>query len=116
VTAQDKADEQPDLLLVYGPAPDGRGQSVIRRRNNRLEAGSLMPLVHGRPIEGEVVALKPRPEHPRLFEVKTEWAAEVRETPERAQSGPVRVTNERYRDGWKSIWGATDRKPDADLN
>ena len=62
--------ESKDMVLVHGRTADGRGLSVLRLRDQHLEAGAVMPLVPGKPIYGDVVRLKPRQELPLLFDVQ----------------------------------------------
>src|SRR5947207_14574249 len=65
---------QKDLLLVKGPTDDGGGVHVVRARPERVEMGTMRPLVEGRPIDGEVVRVNPHPKWPCLYEVETELA------------------------------------------
>ena len=103
-----------DLALVLDCAEDGDGYQVLRRRPDRaVEFGTIRPLKEGRPIDGEVVTLRPREDVPFVYDVKTELAdpraAERRLTSE----GPAQIATEKYRRGWDAIWGDV---PDAKLN
>jgi hypothetical protein len=109
-----------DLVLVHGPAPDGNGVSVLRAREERLEIGVMRPLEEGRPIHGEVVKLKQRPELPNLYDAETQYAAPEanaaasdRATPELAErgttAGPAQVASDTYRRNWDTIWKRTPK-------
>ena len=126
-----------DMALIHGVTEDGEGLRVIRRRGETLEAGALRPLREGRPIQGELVKLRPRPEFPLLCDVDVELpmralpsapAAEGRghapelpgsesieraQAPERSGRGPAQVASELYRQNWDAIWA---RVAEKDLN
>ena len=107
---QDPADDQPangDLALVLDRAEDGSGYQVLRRRaaDSRVELGTIRPLQEGRPIEGEVVSLKPREDVPYIFDVKTELADPRQNERRLTSDGPAQIATEEYRRGWEAIWG-----------
>ncbi len=92
--------------MIHAPAPDGRGVTVLRARNERLEAGVLRPLEDGKPITGEIVKLTPRDE-PMLYDVETQMTVPEPAAPTdvaRATSGPAQVATDGYRKGWDAIW------------
>jgi hypothetical protein len=98
-----------DVVLVHGRSPDGKGLSVLRHRNDRLEQGVVMPLEHGKPIHGEVVTLKPRPEFPLLCDVHVECPKTATSEPDidvsrAASKGPGQVATEQYRANWDKIF------------
>jgi len=98
-----------DVVLIHGRSPDGKGLSVIRQRNDRLEQGFVMPLEHGKPIHGEVVTLRPRPEFPLLCDVNVECssptaAAEVTGDCRAIAKGPGQVATDQYRTNWDRIF------------
>ena len=100
-----------DMLLVYSKAEDGAGYHVLRQRKEVIEAGTIRPLERGKPIHGEVVQLKPRPESNALFDVDVQYAteqpdAETRNAETRNTSGPPKVSTPQYRKGWDSIWSS----------
>ena len=104
--ADSKAPKE-DVVLVYGQSEDG-GYGVLRQRGGEVEAGMMRPLDEGKPIHGEVVRLHPREESPALFDVEVQHDA-------RASTGrPAKVSNDRYRKGWESIWAK--KQPDRSLN
>lgn len=80
--------------------------NVVRKRGDELSLGVVRPLEEGKPIVGDVVKLKPRDDHPALFDVETELALPK---PERS-AGPSRVANSSYRKGWDSLWGGRRRR------
>jgi hypothetical protein len=98
-----------DVALVYGPADDGDGFKVLRRRADSpvVEAGQLRRLQHGRAIAGEVVHLEARPESPLLFDVETD--EELSAPSSAARGGPAQVATDQYRRGWEAIWGPRPR-------
>jgi hypothetical protein len=92
--------EHDDVALIHGRTEDGRGLKILRRRQDRLELGAVVPLVPGKPIVGEIVRLEPRSESPLLCNVHVEYTppAEARAT----SAGPAQVASERYRENWES--------------
>ena len=99
-----------DVVLLHSPTEDGEGTRVLRARDGRLEVGEVRPLKEGRPITGaEVVSLTPRPDAPRVCDVKvhvkppTPAAGAPKSLPHK---GPARVTSGAYRDGWDALFGA----------
>lgn len=109
-----------DVVLIHGRTKDGKGLSVVRHRDNHLEHGLVLPLEHGRPIQGEVVRLQPRPEFPLLCDVHVEYSPSMSraQVPNDAQvvaKGPGQVATDQYRANWDKIF---DRKSasDGELN
>ncbi|MEZ4265871.1 MAG: hypothetical protein R3F39_05795 [Myxococcota bacterium] len=114
----DKPDRPPerahDVLLISGPAPDGKGTRVLRQRDGQVELGLLRPVVSGQALTGELVRLTPRSEAPSLFDVHVEATAPIAARPERTEdtpaarshAGPAKVSNATFRAGWDAIWGA----------
>lgn len=95
-----------DVVVVHSRTEDGEGMNVVRKRGDELSLGVVRPLEEGKPIVGDVVKLKPRDEHPGLFDVETELALPK---PERS-AGPSHVANSSYRKGWDSLWGGRRRR------
>lgn len=102
-----------DVALVCGVSEDGQGLEVVRKRGDRLETGTVRRLEAGKPIHGEVVRLRPRPQTPFLCDVEVEFTPRAergqRETLA-ANSGPAQVATESYRNNWDAIYGR-GRKP-----
>lgn len=98
VSESDAKRKGEDVLLVHSPTDDGRGWRVLRKREERLELGAIRPVEEGRPIQGELVSLKPRDGTP-LFDVEVQYA------PPRSSAGPARVSSDAYRSGWDAIFG-----------
>lgn len=96
-----------DVALVFDQTEDGEGFAVLRRRaaDSPFEVGMIRPLKEGRPIDGEVVSMRPRKNVPLLFDVRVE----VPETRRATSDGPAQVATEDYRHGWDAIWGRTPR-------
>ncbi len=95
-------------MLVYGRSEDGRGYDVLRQRGERVEAGRMQPLDHGKPVHGEIVRLRAREESPALFDV------EVQHDTRSSTGRPAKVATEEYRKGWESIWAK--KRPNRELN
>ncbi len=97
-----------DVVLIHGRTPDGKGLSVIRHRNEQLEHGVVVPLEHGKPIHGEVVTLRPRPEFPLLCDVHVECAGQAASAAatdlRSAGKGPSQVATDQYRTNWEKIF------------
>jgi len=117
------ASEGQDVVIVHGVTDDGAGLEVLRLRNQRLEVGALQKLEHGRPIQGEVVRLRPRKECPLICDVDVELPDKRRTASEDCKPrdaaasadgrrGPAQVASDRYRNGWDLIFG-TRRKVDS---
>jgi hypothetical protein len=100
-----------DVALLSGPSSDGEGVTILRSRQGRLEAGVVRPLRPGKPIQGEVVRLKPRKACPVLCDVETVMKSplprdEDSPSPVAAQvrSGPAQVASDVYRKNWDAIY------------
>ena len=78
----------------------GKGFGCSCKKGDALSVGEMRPLKEGQPVSGDIVSLKPREDHPALFDVHTEYAAEPQ-----LPAGPTRVSTDRYRHGWESLWG-----------
>lgn len=104
---------QQDVALVHGTTPDG-GYRILRRRGENLELGSVHPLVEGKPLSGEVVALTPRKGCPLVCDVQTLYSAPSLPQSDTAapkvsarppmKKGPAQVSNDTYRENWDVIW------------
>ncbi len=103
------ASSSEDVVLIRGRLPDSPGLAVLRKRQDRIEAGAVLPLKAGQPIHGEVVRLTPRKEFPLLCDVQVDYAptAPVRPT----SKGPGQFATEQYRRNWDAIW---QRAPTGD--
>lgn len=112
-----KKAEFKDVALVVGQTEDRKGYQILRKRadNDTVEMGTVRPLEEGKPIEGEVVGLKARKEHPMLFDVKTHFdpSADAEGPTKLLSAGPAKVATEKYRSGWDAIWGGRKRTPSA---
>lgn len=92
--------EATDLALVYSRSDDGRSYGVVRRKDDEVQVGTLRQLEEGKPIHGELVKLRSRPESPALFDVETQVGIPAT----REAVGPAKVATPAYRAGWDSIW------------
>lgn len=120
-----KGDKKPtDVVLIHGVTDDGQGLRVLRARDERVELGQVRPLQEGKPLSGDIVKLKPRPESPFLCDVETElelpeaakptFRRASTETqgdgaPEARRKGPARVSSAAYRQNWDAIWSSTKK-------
>jgi hypothetical protein len=91
-----------DVVFIHSPSEDGKGLRVVRKREDSLEIGELRALEEGRPVHGEVVRLKQREEHDRMFDVEVLLEGP---RPRLAQSGPPQVATDAYRSNWEAIFG-----------
>lgn len=109
-----------DVLVVHGVTADGAGLNVIRQRNRRLEFGAVHPARPGRPIHGELVKLRPRPECPLVCDVDVQYSppdpepqpSDVARPTANERRGPAHVATDAYRTNWDAIWA---RPPKGDL-
>lgn len=108
---QKKSDEKKtDVVLLHSATEDGKGARVIRVRDETLEAGEVRPLEEGKPVNGEVIRLKPREGEPRVCDVDV---VVTRPT----SKGPAQVASTSYRDNWGRIFGDKEKPKDKrDLN
>ena len=93
-----------DVVVIHGKTDDG-ALKVIRKKSENLYLGEMRPVEHGKPVNGDIVRLKPREEQPMVCDVVEEISVGPR------SKGPARVANERYRKGWNSIWGKERPRP-----
>lgn len=91
-----------DVVFIHSPSEDGKGLRVLRKRDDSLEIGEIRALEEGRPVHGDVVRLKQREEHDRLFDVEVLME---RPRPRLSQSGPPQVATDAYRSNWEVIFG-----------
>jgi hypothetical protein len=96
-----------DVLFVHSPSEAGEGYRVIRKRENTIEVGEIRAVQEGRPVHGDVVRLKPRDDHQRLFDVEVLMSRdELRPKAALGHAGPAQVATDAYRDNWDAIFGA----------
>lgn len=111
----DNGPQKHDVALIHGRTADGEGLRILRQREERLELGEVRPLKEGRPLQGEVVTLKPRPNFPLLCDVSVEVDARPgasRGTPPKHKSGPAQVATDSYRENWEAVFS----RPRSALN
>lgn len=114
-----KSDDQPpggDLALILDRTENSDGYRVLRRRaaDSPVELGTIRPLREGRPIEGEVVSMRPREDLPFVYDVKSELPdPRAAQTASRrpTSDGPPQIATEEYRRGWEAIWGRGGEAP-----
>jgi hypothetical protein len=97
-----------DVLFVHSPAVEGEGFRVIRKRDDTIELGEIRSVQEGRPIHGDLVKLKPRKEHDRLFDVEVLATREEMQPAALGHAGPAQVASEAYRTNWEAIFGASE--------
>lgn len=103
-TAPSETAAKEDVVLIHGKTDDG-ALKILRKQGEQLSAGELRPLEEGKPVQGNVLTLKPRPQMPLVCDVEDEI-----EIP-RAGKGPAKVATKKYRDGWDKLWGKRRKKP-----
>ena len=97
-----------DVVFLHSPSEDGKGIRVIRAREDALECAEIRPVVEGEPLKGDLVRLKRRQEHSRLFDVETVFS---QEPPRQATlKGPARVTTHSFREGWDTVFAGARKK------
>lgn len=106
-TASPKRRRPEDVAVVFGRTDDQQGLHILRRRaeGQPVELGTLRPLREGKPIDGEVISLKPRRDYPFVCDVKVELPDPSADAPRPAHDGPAQVASDGYRRGWEAIWG-----------
>lgn len=128
--ASASAEPPRDVAFVYARSEDGEGLDILRHRGDRLEVGRLRSVRPGRPIHGEVVRLRERPEHGQLFDVDVLYASDRGDagqaTPQRTPAAratqappgrPALVNSGAYRTNWDRIFGRPgDGEANGDLN
>ena len=105
-----------DVVLLGPPTADGDGVHVIRARDERIETGELRNVVEGKPLTGELVALQPRKDNPRVCDVTESFKANAAPSappPPPRGKGPAQVATQAYRDNWDEVFASRKR---ADLN
>jgi len=106
-SAESGSSSESDVALIHGRTSDGEGLRILRQREQRLELGEVRPLKEGRPIQGEVVSLKPRPNFPLLCDVSVQLPAREKpsDVPRRERkSGPAQVATDTYRENWDAVF------------
>ena len=96
-----------DVAVVFGRTDDQQGLHILRRRaeGQPVEMGTLRPLREGKPIDGEVISLRPRKDYPFVCDVKVELPASADGDQRSTTDGPAQVASDGYRRGWEAIWG-----------
>lgn len=111
---RDETSRDEDVALVIGRDEERGALKVLRKRGDKIERGIVVAAEPGKPLMGDLVRLKPRPELPILCDVETLWEfREPRGSDEEAprgtrHAGPCRVTSEAYRRGWDRTFGRRD--------
>jgi hypothetical protein len=124
-----------DVVLIHGVDPRRKELHVLRRRRDGVEAGVVRDVEEGRPIQGDLVKLKPWRDFPLVCDVETvlstgetaaapttatgsEATASDAHAPAKAPAraphpGPARVATDAYRCGWDRVFG---RRGPPDVN
>ncbi len=112
-TSESTDEPSPDVVLIHDVEPDGAGLRVLRYRENRLETGAVRPLQHGKPIQGELVRLRPRKNLPVVCDVDVQLPAPEAKSSaaDHAKKGPAQVATDRYRENWDRIWSRNRTLP-----
>jgi hypothetical protein len=111
-TDGEPATEGRDVLFAYSKTESGDGFRVIRSRDDRIELGEVRELRDSKPVHGDIVKLSPVAGQDKLYDVEV-----LMEGPKtRSTSGPVRVSNEGYRQQWEAIFGSQPSTDPSELN
>jgi len=105
-----------DVVLLHSKTEDGEGARVVRVRKETetIEVGEVRPLREGKPINGEVVNLRPRPKTPWICDVDVAYAPTAPEAGGGGRVGPAQVATTAYRTNWDTVFGPAES--DADLD
>jgi hypothetical protein len=105
-----KAEPKQDVVVLGPPTADGDGVHVLRAQGERVEAGELRTIKEGKPLVGEIVSLAPRPDNPRVLDVKESWrppaGAIATTSSAKPRKGPAQVASQAYRDNYDEIFDA----------
>ncbi len=106
-----------DVALVQGFDQQRKELHILRQHDKTLEAGIVRPVEEGRPIDGDLVRLTPRPEFPLLCDVEEvlKHPDHPNEKPNR-HPGPPMVATEAYRRGWDAVFARPTHPDDPDAN
>ncbi len=97
-----------DVLFLHSLSEDGKGIRVVRARESSLELAEIRPVSESEPIKGELVRLKQRREHARLFDVETVLPQEPPR--QSAHKGPPKVSTQSFREGWDTVFAGARKK------
>lgn len=113
---QDKAGVD-DVILIHGVDPQRRELHVVRSKGGEVGLGIVRPVEEGRPIDGDLVRLKPHKDMPLLCDV--EEVLSVPKPPAPAgppHPGPACVSTDAYRRGWEQVFGPRADTDPAEVN
>jgi hypothetical protein len=97
-----------DVVFVHSRSDEGESLRVIRKRDETIELGEIREAREGRPVHGELVQLRQRKEHERLFDVEVlATREELKQPPALGHAGPAQVATDAYRENWEAIFGGT---------
>lgn len=103
----DTPEKDHDVVLVHGRTEDGQGLRALRSRPGKLEMAEIRQVQKGKPLTaGDMVSLKPREESPLLWDVDVQYSSGEEST----SVGPPRVTSDKYRSNWDSVFGKKRRR------
>ncbi|MBM4395803.1 MAG: hypothetical protein FJ087_08945 [Deltaproteobacteria bacterium] len=120
-----------DVVLIHGVDPRRKELHVLRRRSDGVEAGVVRDVEEGRPIQGDLVKLKPWRDFPLVCDVETVLSTDetgnaqpsgsagtgtagastdaAARAPARApHPGPARVASDAYRSGWDRVFAGRE--------
>lgn len=130
----DDTERSEDVALILGTDEERKAIKVLRKRGGKVEGGLVRAAEPGRPVMGDLVRLKPRPEFPILCDVETLYEfdrashgpsthplpppadAEAPRSGATGHPGPPRVVTDAYRRGWERVFGRQDPDGDPDVN
>ncbi len=110
-SAKSDPNKSDDVVLIHGRNDDGALQ-ILRKKGDELSAGELRPIEEGKPIQGDIVTLRPRKEMPLLCDVEEE----VKLPRPQGAKKPAKVATDQYRAGWEKLWGRRTRSSKSKSN
>jgi hypothetical protein len=108
-----------DIAILSGPTEDGQGARVVRiKEGGEVSAGEIRPVREGEPLnQSELVRLHPLDANKRVCAVEVLHGQPKRDDQQleaKRGAGPVRVSNEKYRQNWNVIFGSKDAASDGE--
>jgi len=93
------ADKDKDKLLMGPPVKEGsRDHHCLRTRGCNVEAGTVRLIKEGEAMHGEPIVMSGTGPTYTID-------PEEQESPSESTSGPARVANPAYDQGWERLWG-----------
>jgi len=109
-----------DVILIHGVDPQRRELHVVRSKGGEVGLGIVRAVEEGRPIDGDLVRLKPRKDLPLVCDVEEVLSLSDAHAPRTpagpAHPGPACVSTDAYRRGWEQVFGPRADTDPAEVN